>query len=139
MRASVHVRASGQPLDAPRCRGSGRQGADSFHFLFFLLSLLCVCSVFSDPSFVGTAQVKHFFRRYSINRHKLTVLTPSYHAENYSPEDNRFDLRQFLYNARWTWQFQKMDEMVEAIQEAEKQAQSLSPVLSLLSFLLFLL
>lgn len=41
-------------------------------------------------------KVKKFFRYYSINRHKLTTLTPSYHAENYSPDDNRFDLRQFL-------------------------------------------
>ena len=34
-------------------------------------------------------KVKLFFRKYSINRHKMTVLTPAYHAENYSPEDNR--------------------------------------------------
>jgi hypothetical protein len=26
----------------------------------------------------------------------MTVLTPSYHAEQYSPDDNRHDLRQFL-------------------------------------------
>merc|ERR1719499_315984 len=42
-------------------------------------------------------QVKNFYKRYYFNRHKLTVLTPSYHAENYSPDDNRFDLRPFLY------------------------------------------
>jgi NAD+ synthase (glutamine-hydrolysing) len=57
-------------------------------------------------------KVKHFFRTYAINRHKATVLTPAYHAESYSPDDNRFDLRQFLYNARWTWQFRRIDEMV---------------------------
>merc|ERR1719384_1735794 len=34
-------------------------------------------------------KVKDFFRFYSINRHKMTVLTPSYHAETYSPDDNR--------------------------------------------------
>ncbi|XP_027172679.1 glutamine-dependent NAD(+) synthetase-like [Coffea eugenioides] len=56
-------------------------------------------------------KVKHFFKYYSINRHKMTVLTPSYHAESYSPEDNRFDLRQFLYNARWPYQFRKIDEL----------------------------
>jgi len=27
----------------------------------------------------------------------MTVLTPSFHAEAYSPEDNRFDMRPFLY------------------------------------------
>lgn len=83
--------------------------------------------------------MKHFFKYYSINRHKMTVLTPSYHAEvsrfgpkatrsklipsdfhrfllcfmqSYSPEDNRFDLRQFLYNVRWPYQFRKIDELV---------------------------
>lgn len=35
-------------------------------------------------------KVKLFFRKYSMNRHKMTVLTPSYHAESYSPDDNRF-------------------------------------------------
>ncbi|XP_077243827.1 glutamine-dependent NAD(+) synthetase-like [Tasmannia lanceolata] len=63
------------------------------------------------PSEVA-AKVKHFFKYYSINRHKMTVLTPSYHAEGYSPEDNRFDLRQFLYNSRWPYQFRKIDELV---------------------------
>eukprot|EP01018_Ginkgo_biloba_P034782 Gb_09665 [translate_table: standard] len=57
-------------------------------------------------------KVKEFFRHYSTNRHKMTTLTPSYHAESYSPEDNRFDLRQFLYNTRWPWQFRKIDELV---------------------------
>lgn len=32
------------------------------------------------PTEVGE-KVKHFFKYYSINRHKMTVLTPSYHAE----------------------------------------------------------
>lgn len=59
------------------------------------------------------AKVKFFFRMYAINRHKMTTLTPSYHAENYSPEDNRFDLRQFLYNVRWTRQFSAIDSDVE--------------------------
>ncbi|XP_021724465.1 glutamine-dependent NAD(+) synthetase-like [Chenopodium quinoa] len=60
-------------------------------------------------------KVKFFFKYYSINRHKMTVLTPSYHAESYSPEDNRFDLRQFLYNSRWPFQFRKIDELVKKI------------------------
>lgn len=89
-------------------------------------------------------KVKYFFKYYSINRHKMTVLTPSYHAEvlllnrnlsytcyetvtserkthrvlllqSYSPEDNRFDLRQFLYNSRWPYQFKKIDEIVDGL------------------------
>lgn len=70
------------------------------------------------PSVVAE-KVKHFFKYYSINRHKMTVLTPSYHAESYSPEDNRFDLRQFLYNSRWPYQFRKIDELVHEI-DADK-------------------
>lgn len=57
-------------------------------------------------------KVKHFFRCYSMNRHKLTVLTPSYHAESYSPDDNRFDLRPFLYQTSWEWQFSEIDKEV---------------------------
>ena len=57
-------------------------------------------------------KVKHFFRCYSMNRHKLTVLTPSYHAESYSPDDNRFDLRPFLYQTSWEWQFREIDKEV---------------------------
>jgi NAD+ synthase (glutamine-hydrolysing) len=41
-------------------------------------------------------KTRHFFYNYAINRHKMTVITPSYHAEQYSPDDNRHDLRQFL-------------------------------------------
>jgi NAD+ synthase (glutamine-hydrolysing) len=62
------------------------------------------------PAAKVAEKVKFFFRCYAINRHKMTTLTPSYHAESYSPEDNRFDLRQFLYNIRFPWQFKKMDE-----------------------------
>lgn len=52
------------------------------------------------------------FRCYAINRHKMTVLTPSYHAEGYSPDDNRFDHRPFLYRANWSWQFRAIDKQV---------------------------
>lgn len=67
-------------------------------------------------------KVKHFFKYYSINRHKMTVLTPSYHAESYSPEDNRFDLRQFLYNSRWPYQFRKIDELAREVGDGDEAA-----------------
>ncbi len=69
------------------------------------------------PPAVVADKVKRFFRYYAINRHKMTTLTPSYHAENYSPDDNRYDLRQFLYNTRWTWQFRKIDALVARIEQ----------------------
>ena len=45
-------------------------------------------------------KVKDFYFYNAINRHKMTTLTPSYHAENYSPDDNRYDLRPFLQARR---------------------------------------
>ncbi|CAL5871294.1 uncharacterized protein PFLUO_LOCUS5544 [Penicillium psychrofluorescens] len=57
-------------------------------------------------------KTRHFFYYYSINRHKMTTLTPSYHAEQYSPEDNRHDMRQFLYPP-FTWAYKKMEDSVK--------------------------
>lgn len=64
-------------------------------------------------------KVKDFYFFHAINRHKMTTLTPSYHAESYSPDDNRFDLRPFLFNARFDEQFAAIDEMVGLI-DAQK-------------------
>jgi NAD+ synthase (glutamine-hydrolysing) len=69
-------------------------------------------------------KVKRFFYYYSVNRHKLTTLTPSYHAENYSPEDNRYDLRQFLYNTKWDAQFRLIDSMVAEINKRKSGSDS---------------
>jgi NAD+ synthase (glutamine-hydrolysing) len=66
-------------------------------------------------------KVKRFFFYYGINRHKMCTLTPSYHAEGYSPDDNRFDLRQFLYNSKWPRQFDVIDKLVEKDNEASKK------------------
>ncbi|CAG8544998.1 15877_t:CDS:2 [Acaulospora colombiana] len=71
-----------------------------------------------QPSEIAS-KVKRFFFYYSVNRHKMTTLTPSYHAETYSPDDNRFDLRPFLYNTAWSWQFKKVDSLAD---ELEKEA-----------------
>ena len=69
---------------------------------------------------ISSLQIKFYVTRYySINRHKMTTLTPSYHAEVYSPDDNRFDHRPFLYNARWSWQFSAIDTAVEKITTME--------------------
>jgi NAD+ synthase (glutamine-hydrolysing) len=56
-------------------------------------------------------KVKRFFFYYSVNRHKMCTITPAYHAEGYSPDDNRFDLRQFLYNTAWPRQFAEIDRL----------------------------
>ncbi|KAI9017590.1 hypothetical protein BC832DRAFT_572628 [Gaertneriomyces semiglobifer] len=68
-------------------------------------------------------KVKQFWFYYSINRHKTTILPPSYHMSPYSPDDNRYDLRPFLYNSAWTWQFRRIDEGAAAVEklQAEKE------------------
>lgn len=84
---------------------------------------LKLCSLWSGrrPADVA-AKVKHFFRFYSINRHKMTTITPAYHAENYSPDDNRYDHRQFLYNVAWDAQFREVDRLA-----AEMEARRARP------------
>lgn len=42
----------------------------------------------------------------------MTVITPAYHAGSYNPDDNRFDLRPFLYRTNWPWQFRAIDKEV---------------------------
>ena len=59
-------------------------------------------------------KVKDFYFYNAINRHKMTTLTPSYHAENYSPDDNRFDLRPFLQPASFDAQFAAIDAAVQS-------------------------
>ncbi|KAJ5267161.1 hypothetical protein N7478_009969 [Penicillium angulare] len=70
-------------------------------------------------------KVKLFFHYYQINRHKQTVATPAYHAESYSPDDHRFDLRPFVYPPGFeSWSFKKIDARVEALeQRKQKQKQ----------------
>ncbi|KAK7556900.1 hypothetical protein IWX49DRAFT_559083 [Phyllosticta citricarpa] len=54
-------------------------------------------------------KVRRFYWYYAINRHKMTTITPAYHAEAYSPDDNRFDLRPFLYPV-FSWPYKKIEE-----------------------------
>ena len=62
-------------------------------------------------------KVKYFHMQHYKNRHKMTTLTPSYHAEQYSPDDNRFDLRPFLYPMSLEHQHQDMEDMVALIEQ----------------------
>ena len=48
-------------------------------------------------------------------------MTPSYHAESYSPDDNRFDLRPFLYNTAWDFQFEKIDQKLKRFEEEHQR------------------
>jgi NAD+ synthase (glutamine-hydrolysing) len=83
------------------------------HFLPFFLRFRKLSVTWSHlPSSEVAKKVKRFFFYYSVNRHKMCTITPAYHAEGYSPDDNRFDLRQFLYNVKWERQFSVIDELV---------------------------
>eukprot|EP00834_Sanchytrium_tribonematis_P000165 NODE_4_length_77007_cov_1.156642.p5 type:complete len:712 gc:universal NODE_4_length_77007_cov_1.156642:55802-57937(+) len=59
-------------------------------------------------------KVKTFFHYYGINRHKMAVITPSYHAESYSPDDNRYDLRPLLYK-KWDSFYSVIEEHIEML------------------------
>ncbi|KAI8459442.1 glutamine-dependent NAD(+) synthetase [Phakopsora pachyrhizi] len=69
-------------------------------------------------------KVKHFFFEYARNRHKMTTLTPSYHAEVYSPDDNRYDMRPFLYPIRFIWQFRKITQEAESMPDESTKLKS---------------
>lgn len=69
-------------------------------------------------------KVKDFYFYNAINRHKMTTLTPSYHAEDYSPDDNRFDLRPFLQCATFDAQFAAVDAAVARASSSETASSS---------------
>lgn len=77
-----------------------------------------------------------FFRFYAINRHKATIITPSIHLSAYSmfplpifellltlvdPDDNRHDLRPFLYVVDFPFQFNKIRAHVDALEKKQKE------------------
>ncbi|ODA77736.1 hypothetical protein RJ55_06338 [Drechmeria coniospora] len=62
-----------------------------------------------------------FFRHYSMQRHKSTILTPSVHLSAYNPDDNRADLRPFLYVVNWPFQFGKIREHAEELERMLKK------------------
>lgn len=81
-----------------------------------------------QPPLLLTAQqvadkVKRFWFFYAINRHKMTTMTPAYHAEQYLPDDNRFDLRPFLINPRFPWASRRIDEAVRLIEERSDEVE----------------
>jgi NAD+ synthase (glutamine-hydrolysing) len=71
-------------------------------------------------------KVNNFFWYYSINRHKQTVSTPSYHAEAYSPDDHRFDLRPFLIDPRFSWGRHKINNVINHINDNNNKIDTLS-------------
>jgi NAD+ synthase (glutamine-hydrolysing) len=65
--------------------------------------------------------VNRFFHVHSANRHKMTTLTPAYHAEAYSVDDHRFDLRPFLYPLDFSWQKRALSEVADHVRKASSE------------------
>ncbi|KAM3492019.1 hypothetical protein MY3957_004677 [Beauveria namnaoensis] len=52
-------------------------------------------------------------------------LTAFVHCNDYSPDDNRFDLRPFLYPSFWqSWSFKRIDKELARIGKAREKTQS---------------
>ncbi|KAJ5038295.1 uncharacterized protein L3040_007161 [Drepanopeziza brunnea f. sp. 'multigermtubi'] len=62
-------------------------------------------------------KVRFFSWNYSINRHKQTTITPAYHMEAYGVDDNRFDMRPFLYPS-FQWAYAKIERSIKQMGEA---------------------
>ncbi|KAI9684096.1 MAG: glutamine-dependent NAD(+) synthetase [Trizodia sp. TS-e1964] len=60
-------------------------------------------------------KVRWFYSCFNNNRHKMTVMTPALHMESYSPDDNRFDLRPFVYPV-FTWPYKKIEIALAALE-----------------------
>ncbi|KAL8699834.1 MAG: hypothetical protein Q9201_005781 [Fulgogasparrea decipioides] len=67
-------------------------------------------------------KVKRFHHYYAVNRHKMTTLTPSLHSNDYSADDNRFDMRPFLYPSAYdSHQFKAIDEELAKIEQLRQR------------------
>lgn len=61
-------------------------------------------------------KVRDFMYYYAINRHKMTTMTPALYLESYTPDDNRYDLRPFLY-PRFTFEHRKVENMLKKMED----------------------
>ncbi|KAL9613085.1 MAG: hypothetical protein Q9167_002342 [Letrouitia subvulpina] len=66
-------------------------------------------------------RVRFLWTMFGINRHKQEILTPSLHAETYSPDSNRYDLLPFL-RPRLTWQYNKIEKTIGELEKREKSS-----------------
>ncbi|KAK5123869.1 hypothetical protein LTR85_002065 [Meristemomyces frigidus] len=63
-------------------------------------------------------KVRDFMYYYAINRHKMTTMTPGLYLESYTPDDNRYDLRPFLY-PKFTFEHRKIENMLKKMEEGQ--------------------
>lgn len=60
-------------------------------------------------------KIKRFFTHYANNRHKTTILPPCFYYDPESCDDNRYDMRPWIYATDWSYQFDIIDERVREI------------------------
>ncbi|CAJ2500137.1 Uu.00g029900.m01.CDS01 [Anthostomella pinea] len=63
-------------------------------------------------------KVRSFFYYYAANRHEMTTMTPALYMESYTPDDNRFDLRPFLY-PKFTFEHRRIEAMLEKMEKGQ--------------------
>ncbi|KAK3073844.1 glutamine-dependent NAD(+) synthetase [Teratosphaeriaceae sp. CCFEE 6253] len=63
-------------------------------------------------------KVRDFMYYYAVNRHKMTTMTPGLYLESYTPDDNRFDLRPFLY-PRFTFEHRIIENLLKKMEEGD--------------------
>lgn len=67
-------------------------------------------------------KVLDFMRFYAMNRHKMTTMTPGLYLESYTPDDNRYDLRPFLYPIWFPFERKKVFDMVDKMEKGQAGA-----------------
>lgn len=65
------------------------------------------------------AKVADFMKFYAINRHKMTTMTPGLYLESYTPDDNRYDLRPFLYPVWFPFERRKIENQLREMEEGK--------------------
>jgi len=59
-------------------------------------------------------KVRNFMFYHAVNRHKMTTMTPGLYLESYTPDDNRFDLRPFLY-PKFAFEHRKIENLIRKV------------------------
>lgn len=78
-----------------------------------------MCQLWPDKTPQQVYQrVRFLWTYFGINRHKQEILTPSLHAETYSPDSNRYDLLPFL-RPPLTWAYSKIEKAVAQVESRD--------------------
>ena len=74
-----------------------------------------VCKQCYDSLDIIATKIKRFFTHYSQNRHKANTLPPTFVYDPECCDNNRFDIRPFMYATDWSYQFDIIDQRVREL------------------------